>query len=152
MTSVSSYNATSGLAPSAASQSTNPTSNLDQADFLQLLVTQMTSQDPLDPESDTDMAAQMAQFSSLQASENTEQDVEGLQANALLGRIVNVNSSGRPQIGVVSSVQFQTGSEPQLVVNGQTYGLSQLSAIYPTTQNTASGTPQAPANKSNPKS
>jgi flagellar basal-body rod modification protein FlgD len=144
MTSISSYNATAGMTPSAASQSTNPSQTLDQADFLQLLVTQMTSQDPLDPESDTDMAAQMAQFSSLQASQDTEQDVQGLQANALLGQTVNVISTGAPQTGVVSSVQFQSGSEPQLIVNGQPYSLSQLSAIYPNT--TAATTTPAPTN------
>jgi flagellar basal-body rod modification protein FlgD len=132
ISSSSSFDATSGLAPSADSQSSNPTQTLDQADFLKLLVTQMTSQDPLSPESDTDMAAQMAQFSSLQASEDTETDVEGLQANALLGQTVSVASTGTPQTGVVSSVQMQTGSEPQLMVNGQAYSLSQLSAIFPT--------------------
>ena len=101
MSTVSSLSAVSGLAPSAASQSSNPSQTLNQADFLQLLVTQMTSQDPLDPESDTDMAAQMAQFSSLQASENTEHDIEGLQANALLGQTVNMISTGAPQTGAV---------------------------------------------------
>jgi flagellar basal-body rod modification protein FlgD len=141
MSTISSYSAVSGLTPSAASQSTNPTQTLDQADFLKLLVTQMTSQDPLSPESDTDMAAQMAQFSSLQASQDTETDIEGLQANALLGQTVSVLSSGSPQIGIVSSVQMQSGSEPQLIVNGQPYSLSQLSAIYPGTPTTTSATP-----------
>jgi flagellar basal-body rod modification protein FlgD len=129
------------MTPSAASQSSNPSQTLNQQDFLQLLVTQMTSQDPLSPESDTDMAAQMAQFSSLQASQNTEQDVEGLQANSLLGQTVNVNSTGAPQSGVVSSVQFQAGSEPQIIVNGQPYSLSQLSAIFPNTTTAAPTTP-----------
>ena len=39
---------------------------LPENDFLQLLVTQMENQDPLDPQSDTQMAAEMAQFTSLQ--------------------------------------------------------------------------------------
>jgi flagellar basal-body rod modification protein FlgD len=141
MTSVSSYNATAGMTPSSASQSTNATQTLDQSDFLQLLVTQMTSQDPLDPESDTDMAAQMAQFSSLQASEDTEQDIEGMQASGLIGQTVNVNSTGSPQTGVVSSVQMQSGSEPQIIVNGQAYSLNQLSAIFPNTATATSTTP-----------
>jgi flagellar basal-body rod modification protein FlgD len=141
MSTISSVSAVSGLAPSPASQSSNPSQTLNQADFLKLLVTQMTSQDPLDPESDTDMAAQMAQFSSLQASQNTEQDIEGLQANALLGQTVSVLSSGSPQTGVVTSVQMQTGSEPQLIVNGQPYTLSQLSGIFPTYPQTSSTTP-----------
>jgi flagellar basal-body rod modification protein FlgD len=140
MSTISTLGATSGLAPSAASQSANPSQTLNQADFLKLLVTQMTSQDPLSPTSDTQMAAQMAQFSALQSSQNTETDLEGLQANALIGQTVSVASTGSPQTGVVSSVQMQTGSPPQIMVNGQAYTLSQLSAIFPTTT-TASTTP-----------
>jgi flagellar basal-body rod modification protein FlgD len=140
MSTISSLGATSGLAPSAASQSTNPSQTLNQADFLKLLVTQMTSQDPLSPTSDTEMAAQMAQFSALQSSQSTETDLEGLQANALIGQTVSVNSTGTPQTGMVSSVQMQTGASPQIMVNGQAYTLSQLSAIFPTST-TASTTP-----------
>jgi flagellar basal-body rod modification protein FlgD len=143
MSTISSINATSGLTPSASSQSTNPSQNLNEADFLKLLVTQMTSQDPLDPESDTDMAAQMAQFSSLQASENTEADIQGLQANSLLGETVSVVSTGSPQTGVVSAVEMQPGSEPQIMVNNQAYSLNQLSAIFPNISTPASRTPPA---------
>jgi flagellar basal-body rod modification protein FlgD len=136
MSTIPSLGATSGLNPSAASQSSNPSQTLNQADFLKLLVTQMTSQDPLSPQSDTQMAAEMAQFSALQSSQNTESDLEGLQANALIGQTVSVASTGTPQSGVVSSVQMQPGSAPQIIVNGQAYTLSQLSAIYPTVAST----------------
>jgi flagellar basal-body rod modification protein FlgD len=145
MSAINAINATSGLAPSTASQSTNPSQNLDQADFLKLLVTQMTSQDPLSPESDTDMAAQMAQFSSLQASQSTETDIEGLQANSLIGQTVSATSTGSPQTGVVTSVVMQAGSPPEVIVNGQPFTLSQLSAIFPTVtapQGTATGSSQ----------
>ena len=137
MPTIPALSATSGLTPSAGSQSINPSQNLNQADFLKLLVTQMTSQDPLSPTSDTQMAAQMAQFSALQSSQNTETDLQGLRANALIGQTVSVASTGGSKTGVVSSVQMQTGSPPQIIVNGQAYSLSQLSAIYPT--------PSAPA-------
>lgn len=131
MSNIAAINATSGLAPSSSSQISNPAQTLNQADFLKLLVTQMTSQDPLNPTSDTQMAAQMAQFSALQASQNTETDIEGLQANALIGQTVTVATTGSPQTGVVSGVAMQTGSEPQIVVNGQLFSLSQLTAIAP---------------------
>ena len=120
-----------GLTPSPASQSTNPSSTLTQANFLQLLVTQMTSQDPLSPVSNTDMAAQMAQFSALQTAQATDGDVKVLQANTLLGRTVTVNVTGGSQAsGQVSSVQFQAGT-PQIVVNGLTYALNQITSISP---------------------
>jgi len=141
MSTIPSLGATSGLTPPTTSQSSNPSQTLNQADFLKLLVTQMTSQDPLSPTSDTQMAAQMAQFSALQSSQNTETDIEGLQANALIGQTVSVTSTGSPQTGVVSSVQMQSGSAPQIIVNGQAYTLSQLAAIFPTASTAASTTP-----------
>lgn len=132
MSTISSLNSTSGLTPSAASQTANPSQTLNQADFLKLLVTQMTSQDPLSPTSDTQMAAQMAQFSALQSSQNTENDIQGLRANSLIGQTVSVATTSSAQTGVVSAVQMQTGAPPQIIVNGQAYSLSQLSAIFPT--------------------
>src|SRR5581483_516730 len=143
MPTISSLNSTSGLTPPAASQTANPSQTLNQADFLKLLVTQMTSQDPLSPTSDTQMAAQMAQFRALQSSQNTENDIQGLRANSLIGQTVSVASTGSPQTGVVSSVQMHTGSAPQIMVNGQAYSLSQLSAIFPTLSTPATTTPAA---------
>ena len=47
--------------------SQNQLATLDQTDFLRLLTTQLTLQDPLEPTSNEEMLAQMAQFSSLEA-------------------------------------------------------------------------------------
>jgi flagellar basal-body rod modification protein FlgD len=110
---------------------TMPTQTLGQADFLKLLVTQMTSQDPLNPQTGTDFVAQMAQFSSLSASQTMEADMSSLQASNLLGRTVSVTGSDNTQIsGLVSAVQIQAGT-PQIVVNGQAYDMSQITAISP---------------------
>lgn len=46
----------------------NAFASLDQGDFLRLLTTQLTLQDPLEPADNEEMLAQMAQFSSLAAS------------------------------------------------------------------------------------
>ncbi|MCX9148609.1 flagellar hook assembly protein FlgD [Erythrobacter sp. WG] len=45
----------------------NSTQSLGQADFLRLLTTQLTMQDPLAPQDNQAMLAQMAQFSALSA-------------------------------------------------------------------------------------
>jgi flagellar basal-body rod modification protein FlgD len=115
-----------------------PTQTLNQQDFLNLLVAQLSSQDPLNPISNTDFVAQMAQFSNLQTSQGIEAGVSNLtaqqqflQANSLLGENVALQtSSGTAAQGVVTSVQMQAGT-PQIVVNGQTYGLSQVVAVSP---------------------
>ena len=119
------------------SSTTNPTASnqtLNQADFLNLLVTQMSSQDPLNPESDTDFAAQLAQFSALQTAQNTQTDLQSMQAVSLIGQNVTLlPSAGSTEVsGTVSGMTINSGT-PELVVNGQTYTLSQLAAVTPTT-------------------
>jgi flagellar basal-body rod modification protein FlgD len=135
------------MASTSATASTSPTQTLNQADFLNLLVTQMSSQDPLNPESDTDFAAQLAQFSALQSAQSTQTDLQNIQAAGLIGETVTVTpTSGSTQTGgVVSSVQISSGT-PQIVVNGQTYTLSQVTGIAPTP--TTSTTPSRTHNGS----
>jgi len=116
----------------STSQVPNPKQALGQADFLKLLVTQMTSQDPLNPQSATDFVAQLAQFSSLQSSQTMQSGIASLQANNLLGHTVIVNSAnGTLATGVVSAVQMQAGT-PEIIVNGQSYGLGDITSILPT--------------------
>ena len=106
--------------------------NLTQANFLQLLVTQMSSQDPLNPQSDTAFAAQLAQFSALQQSQSMAQNMSILQANSMLGESVTVaptDGSG-PVSGLVSAVQIQSGT-PVITINGQSYNLNQVTSITP---------------------
>jgi len=126
-TAISSITAADPAQTAAASGQT-----LTQANFLQLLVTQMSSQDPLNPQSDTDFAAQLAQFSALQQSQAMSQGMSVLQANSLLGEMVTVAPAdgSAPITGQVSAVQIQSGA-PAVLVNGQTYSLSQVAAIAP---------------------
>lgn len=120
--------------------STLPTKTLNQQDFLKLLVAQMSSQDPMNPQSNTDFAAQMAQFTALETSQSTDSKVsqlltsqEVLSANTLIGRMVSLQGSGGGVVsGTVSAVQMGT-SGPQLQVNGSLYDLSQVLSIQPTT-------------------
>jgi flagellar basal-body rod modification protein FlgD len=124
----------------SASQAVLPQQTLGQADFLKLLVTQLTSQDPLNPQSGTDFVAQLAQFSSLSASQAMQSDMATLQANSLIGRTVGVTSAtGNFSSGVVSAVEMQSGV-PSILVNGQLYTLSQVSVIMPdATDNSGTG-------------
>lgn len=132
-----------------------PAKTLGQEDFLKLLVTQMTSQDPMNPKSDTDMAAQMAQFTSLEQSRTmatyigvlmTDQQV--LQANSLLGRTVQIQvDSSTTASGIVDSVTIESGV-PKLGVNGGSYFLGQITGISPTVEATGPSRPSAPATTS----
>jgi flagellar basal-body rod modification protein FlgD len=123
----SSTNSTTGT--DQTDTSTLPAQTLNQADFLQLLVAQLSNQDPMNPESDTDFAAQMAQFSALQTSQNMQQNMVGIQANSLLGQTVSLQTADDQNVtGVVSSVTYSDGT-PSLVVNGTSYNMSQLLSV-----------------------
>jgi flagellar basal-body rod modification protein FlgD len=133
--------AASPIAADSASTSTEsriPLQTLGQADFLKLLVAQLTSQDPLNPQKDTEFIAQMAQFSALEQAKSMQADIAGLrldqeflQANSLLGRVVELQTGqNTPTSGIVSAVQVEAGT-PKLVVNGQVYELSQVLSIAP---------------------
>jgi flagellar basal-body rod modification protein FlgD len=131
-------NATSSTTDTLNSQAQTilPEQTLNQKDFLKLLVAQMSAQDPMNPVSNTDFAAQMAQFSTLQTTQSMQTNLAGLessqavlQANSLLGRTVQVQSAqGATDSGVVSAVGIQAGT-PTITVNGQSYGLSAVLSV-----------------------
>jgi len=62
----------------AASNTPEHSDSLDQDDFLTILVAQLTNQDPLSPMEDTDMTAQLAQFSSLEQLTNINTNIQAL--------------------------------------------------------------------------
>jgi len=132
----------STTAISSATSTTNPITSTDslagasqalsQKDFLQLMVTQMQNQNPLDPQSDTQMAAEMAQFTSLQQSSSMASSLSMIQANSLVGSTVNLQVDSQTMTnGVVQGVVVQNGA-PEILVNGAAYNLSQLISVAPT--------------------
>ncbi|MGH8415747.1 MAG: flagellar hook assembly protein FlgD [Pseudomonas sp.] len=85
-----------------AGDSTTGASSLGKDSFLQLLVTQMQNQNPLDPQDNSEFVAQLAQFSSLETMQNLSTSVDAiggmyqssqaLQASSLVGRSVIVDA------------------------------------------------------------
>lgn len=114
----------------------DPAKELGQKEFLQLLVTQMSHQDPLNPSSDLDSIAQMASFTSLEQTRSMVEDIrllrndqELLKANSLIGRTVEaVNADQTHTFGTVTAVQMEAG-KPKVVVDGKSYDLDQLRTI-----------------------
>ncbi|MDB6049998.1 MAG: flagellar basal body rod modification protein [Pseudomonas sp.] len=101
---------------SGASTTTNPSAALGKDAFLQLLTTQLKNQDPLSPQDNTAFVSQLAQFSSLEATQNlgttvdsiatTYQSSQALQASSLVGRSVIVAAGST----VVDTAKGMTGS------------------------------------------
>jgi flagellar basal-body rod modification protein FlgD len=91
--------------------------------FLQLLVTQMQNQNPLDPQDNGEFVAQLAQFSSLESMQSLNSTVDtiasnyqssqALQASSLVGRSVIVQTGSAvvdPTKGLTGSVALTASS------------------------------------------
>lgn len=117
-------------------QSRIPLKTLGQDDFLKLLVAQLSSQDPLNPQKDTEFIAQMAQFSALEQTKGMQTSLAALrtqqdfgQASALLGREVNLQVDKSTTVqGVVSAVNIEAGT-PKIIVNDRAYDMSTLLSV-----------------------
>ena len=103
-------------------------------DFLQLLITQLTHQDPTQPMEDREFIAQMAQFSTLEQMTNMSEEFSRLsriiaanQALGLLGRTVEINNGNNIVTGVVEEVSG--GDFPQLLVQGEYYDYEHVSKV-----------------------
>ena len=82
-------------------------------DLLQIVLTQLTYQDPLQPMENFEFVSQLAQFSQIQQSQDINDSLQtlvvaqaGSQAAALLGKEVDIQSGGPPLTGIVRAVSF----------------------------------------------
>lgn len=112
---------------------TNPGNKLGKDAFLQLLVTQMKYQDPLNPNTDTEYIAQLATFSQLEELQNLSMATTNSQAFGLVGKSVivkNVSSSGAVDYvtGTVDFVSLSNG-KAQLSIDGKLYSINQLDSV-----------------------
>jgi flagellar basal-body rod modification protein FlgD len=110
-------------------------------DFLKILLTQLSYQDPLKPMDNQQFMAQMAQFTSLEQTQqlNTKIDAllstqASLQSVGLLGRTVEISTSGGVVAGTVKALSL-AGDTPQLTLqttSGATLtgiGLGQITSV-----------------------
>jgi len=70
--------ASSKTAASTASSTATGSSTLDENAFMKLMITQLQNQDPSNPADDQQMAAQIAQFTSLESLQNIQTSIQGL--------------------------------------------------------------------------
>lgn len=112
-----------------------PKQELGKNDFLELLIAQLTHQDPTEPVKDTEFIAQMAQFSSLEQMMNMTKNLDLMNktlssADAVnaVGKKVDIDLGGEVLTGLVSAVK--RGEVPEVQVNGNWYAWNEVSTIY----------------------
>jgi flagellar basal-body rod modification protein FlgD len=106
-------------------------SQMTQADFLQLMTTQLQAQDPTKPMDNSQFASELAQFSQLSATQDVDTNLQTLSANLSSGmqtsQVLNsANLVGR-QVLVPSNSLSYSGSAVNGAVNVTTAGDVQVS-------------------------
>jgi len=117
---------------------------LGKDSFMRLLVSQLQNQDPINPQSNEDFIAQLAQFSSLEQMENLNDAFLGMaamqQSTALIGQLEAASNligksveyydpqTGELTSGVIDSVRVQD-SVAMLNIDGESVPLSYLHEI-----------------------
>ncbi len=93
--------------------------SVSQQDFLQLLITQMKHQDPMEPQDSQQFAAQLAQFTQLEELQKLNStSTQGVETNLMLAQTIN-NTMAATMIGkevkaIGNKVVLEHGIEPQI--------------------------------------
>jgi flagellar basal-body rod modification protein FlgD len=112
-----------------------PQQSLGKDDFLKLLITQLSYQDPTAPMENKEFIAQMAQFSTLEQITGMAGDFAKLtqmltasEASYALGRSVDITDGEHVIQGTVNAVT--RGQKPEVLVNGVSYPWEHVTRVY----------------------
>lgn len=112
-----------------------PVKDLGKDEFLTLLLTQLSHQDPTAPMEDREFISQMAQLNTLQQMTSMANDFNRLtelfthsEAASSLGRSVELSEGDKVIQGTVKAVS--RGGKPEVLVNGTYYQWDQVTKVF----------------------
>jgi flagellar basal-body rod modification protein FlgD len=118
--------------PATSSQS----DYLGKEEFLQLLVAQLSHQDPLNPVDNSESIAQLAQFSALEQMQNVSSQLQGLRQSSglidglmLHGKNIELlTGNGTVHRGTVERITWAK-DDLTLTINGESIPLSEVTEV-----------------------
>lgn len=140
---------TGGTSPTSNSGSTaqsttqgasNSLNSLNATDFLNLMITELQNQDPLNPTDESEIMAQTASLSQITASTQLTSTLDSMQisqnlsgAASLIGaNVTGLDAKGNSVVGTVGSVTV-SGGDVLLAVGNSTIPLNNVETISPNT-------------------
>lgn len=111
--------------PSEYTEGKKTSSNLGKDEFLNLLVTQLQYQDPLEPQDDKEFIAQMAQFSSLEQMQNLNNSFSDFMSYSLVGKYATAEYGTDTIDGYIESV-VNAGNETFAVIDGTSVNIEDI--------------------------
>ena len=95
----------------ALAQSDDDNNELGQSAFLELMITQLENQSPLDPQDNSEFVAQLAQFSSVESLDKLNNNFEDFASNMLSNQALQASSLVGSSVAVpTSQAQLLEGS------------------------------------------
>jgi len=143
-----SLNASSSSGSSSSNKQVHDLKDLDINQFLQLMVTELTNQDPLNPMDNTELVQQIGELRSIAASDQLTTTLQAVQtqqslttASSLIGKTVKALSKDNGDVtGVVQSVSVEVDPDNntkrtyKVNVNGQSIDLANVREVDGQTQ------------------
>jgi flagellar basal-body rod modification protein FlgD len=129
-------NASQVAANSAVKMATASANKMDSDQFMQILMAQLTHQNPLEPMDNAEMMSQFSQLNSLQELREIHTGMDNLSASnqviylsSLIGKTVKVNrTDGKVVEGIVEGVVIEKDN-PQLRIGNEEYPLEDVIEI-----------------------
>ena len=103
-------------------------SSFDKEMFLKLLAAEMQYQDPMSPTDNSQYVSEMATFSQVEATTNVSNTVSKMNANALIGNYVTVNTDDGDITGVVDYVTERSDGT-KLSINNKEYDIDDVKTV-----------------------
>ena len=117
----------------SVSEDSQSSATMQMDDFLQLLTSQISNQDPLEPMKDTEFISQMANIASLEQMQQFSKGFEmfasshkDMVAQAYLGRAVEIKSGSEELSGIVSAVERSEDGKISVLVNNKAYDPNEI--------------------------
>ncbi|MCE1246490.1 MAG: hypothetical protein LWY06_07600 [Firmicutes bacterium] len=126
-----------GMGATSKGSTTSSTSSTGSNDFIKLLLSQITNQNPLEPMDNSTMVTQLAQFQMVEKMGDLDDKVGSLLSYQnmmnsinLMGKKVTIlNTTGGSTIkGTVEGIKMTNGT-PTVVVNGTSYDMALIQKV-----------------------
>ncbi len=122
--------------------------------FMQLLVAEMTNQDPLEPTSNTEFISQLATFSQMQYARDSSTYAMANYAASLVGKTATASKMDGKNLvtktGVVESVTKNSSNNSYTVkIDGESFDLSKITAVKDTEKESSSDSTDGLLNSTN---
>jgi flagellar basal-body rod modification protein FlgD len=112
--------------------------NVDINQFLQMMITELQNQDPLNPMQNSEIMQELGQMQQITASNKLTTTLDGValgqslsNATSLIGKQIDgIDDSGNPASGVVQKVSVLNNA-PKLYVGTQVVSLNNVQDVLP---------------------